>query len=152
MSSSPSISYGDLFDTTSSISHANAQIDGSPPCDRWTGWSYFPESDMPLTPATPKRPSEANAVPKSTLRRRPMTEDRAYMEMLQCVEASATYDAMSVERLEGWNKERQNKLEVSTYTPTAPELPRPFRRVDWGRVPCGLLLLSPKLSSPSMLI
>ena len=127
MLSNPSLTYGDLFDTTLSVSESIVDPGSSAKraaSDRWIGWSYYPEFGIPVTPATPKRSSHATTVPRSTLRRRPLTEDRAYAEMLQCVEASATHRTMSMETLSVWNMEREGKLKVSTHASSShrPEL------------------------------
>lgn len=111
--SSSSMTYGDLFDTTSFVSTLPVDPAGAAVKDRWAGWSYFHGASALLSPATPRRPSHASALPRSTVRRRPMTEDRAYREMLLCVEASATQNNPSMEELQGWNDAREHKLGVS---------------------------------------
>ena len=60
---------------------------------KWIGWSWYPERVKSLAPITPVRPSERGtrtpSVPKSTQKRRAVSQSQAYRQLLSCIGLSA---------------------------------------------------------------
>lgn len=88
------------------------------PLARWTGWTWLPTVSAPQSlPVTPKRATLA-AVPKSSLRRRPV---EAYKEMVTCIGLSAQRASVShndvkcIAGIQARHRVMVERLQVSCY-------------------------------------
>jgi len=77
--------------------------------ERWSNWYVHSRVN---SPATPQRQSTIGGTPRSTQRRRPVTEARAFAQLLECVENMAISRNIDVESMEGWHQRNTNQLEV----------------------------------------